>query len=386
MDSSAYAFTYGVRRTRGTPRAWQQGRWRILRRWAAAPRSRRLGCWQRCWSLRALQRRLRTIPPEPPFAVGNLADVAGILGHNLLALALHAMACVAGFIAGSSLPLQADSHHGFSRWVHQHGGRIAIAFVVCATTFSLSAQAYLLGDRLAAFSHAARRARGAAAARRSAPRRARADGAVPPARRMDHGQPPRRVGPAARGDPRDGCRRDTRARCGGACRGLHLPHLFHALVGARLPVVAALQRMNDVTARALCTPHRAARTPGCRRALHLSAARFAGFLQEHPVNAPARHGRRACHEQEHVALPHRQDRPKSGYGHVAAKAPATRRRRDLSRRLLPPRTARAPRAIHRTSVRRPLHCNHVSTTAICIPGRPQPIGQARRAHPQRRVV
>lgn len=29
--------------------------------------------------------------------------------------------------------------------------RIAIGFVVCATTFSLSAQAYLLGDRLVAF-------------------------------------------------------------------------------------------------------------------------------------------------------------------------------------------------------------------------------------------
>jgi uncharacterized membrane protein SpoIIM required for sporulation len=61
------------------------------------------------------------------------------------------MACVAGFIAGSSLPLQAASHRGLSRWVHEHGGRIAIAFVVCATTFSLSAQAYLLGDRLAAY-------------------------------------------------------------------------------------------------------------------------------------------------------------------------------------------------------------------------------------------
>ncbi len=38
--------------------------------------------------------------------------------------------------------------------MHEHGGPIAIAFVVCATTFSLSAQAYLLGDRLAAFARA----------------------------------------------------------------------------------------------------------------------------------------------------------------------------------------------------------------------------------------
>jgi uncharacterized membrane protein SpoIIM required for sporulation len=58
------------------------------------------------------------------------------------------MACVAGFIAGSSLPLQAQHRSGVSRWVHEHGGRIAIAFVACATTFSLSAQAYLLGRTL----------------------------------------------------------------------------------------------------------------------------------------------------------------------------------------------------------------------------------------------
>ena len=71
---------------------------------------------------------------------------------NLLVLALHAMACVAGFIAGSSLPLQAQQHRGVSRWVHEHGGRIAIAFVVCATAFSLSAQAYVIGHTLAGVS------------------------------------------------------------------------------------------------------------------------------------------------------------------------------------------------------------------------------------------
>jgi hypothetical protein len=66
---------------------------------------------------------------------------------------LHAMACVAGFIAGSSLPLQAESKTGISRWVHEHGGRIAIAFVACATAFSLTAQAYVLGHTLAGVAH-----------------------------------------------------------------------------------------------------------------------------------------------------------------------------------------------------------------------------------------
>jgi uncharacterized membrane protein SpoIIM required for sporulation len=63
------------------------------------------------------------------------------------------MARVAGFIAGSSLPLQAAHHEGVSRWIHEHGGRIAIGFVVGATTFSLSAQAYLLGHTLAGVAH-----------------------------------------------------------------------------------------------------------------------------------------------------------------------------------------------------------------------------------------
>ncbi len=154
MDASAYAFAYGVRRTRGALRAWRQGRWRIVGRWAVGSAIAALGLLAAVLVVSALSSAgAEAIPPEPPFAVGNLAAVPGILGHNLLVLALHAMACVAGFIAGSSLPLQAESHHGVSRWVHERGGRIAIAFVVCATTFSLSAQAYLLGDRLAAFSH-----------------------------------------------------------------------------------------------------------------------------------------------------------------------------------------------------------------------------------------
>jgi hypothetical protein len=152
MDASAYAFTHGVRRTRSTLREWQHERWRIMLRWTAGSALAAFGLLAAVLAVSALSSAsAEAIPREPPFATGDAADIAGILGHNLLVLALHAMACVAGFIAGSSLPLQADSHRGLSRWVHEHGGRIAIGFVVCATTFSLSAQAYLLGDRLAAF-------------------------------------------------------------------------------------------------------------------------------------------------------------------------------------------------------------------------------------------
>jgi hypothetical protein len=154
VDASAYAFTHGVRRTRSTLRAWQRHPWMVLRRWVTGSALAALGLLSAVLLVSALSRDyVVPITPAPPFAVGDVADVAGILGHNLLVLALHAMACVAGFIAGSSLPLQAASRRGLSRWVHQHGGRIAIAFVVCATAFSLSAQAYVLGHRLAGCAH-----------------------------------------------------------------------------------------------------------------------------------------------------------------------------------------------------------------------------------------
>ena len=74
---------------------------------------------------------------RPPFVVGDRLDVVRILGRNALVLALHAMACVAGFIAGSSLPLQANQRTGLARLIHERGGRLAMLFVLSATTFSL---------------------------------------------------------------------------------------------------------------------------------------------------------------------------------------------------------------------------------------------------------
>jgi hypothetical protein len=80
----------------------------------------------------------------------GLADYLHVLYRNSLVLALHAMACVAGFMAGSSLPLSASKRTGFSRWVHEKAGPLAIGFVVCATTFSLATQAYVIGSNAAA--------------------------------------------------------------------------------------------------------------------------------------------------------------------------------------------------------------------------------------------
>jgi hypothetical protein len=97
---------------------------------------------------------------QPPFAVGGIGDVVRILAHNLLVLALHAMACVAGFIAGSSLPLQARYHTGRMRAIRERGRPLAIGLVVCATCASLSLQAVVLGTGVARVAAVVQRAPG----------------------------------------------------------------------------------------------------------------------------------------------------------------------------------------------------------------------------------
>jgi stage II sporulation SpoM-like protein len=77
------------------------------------------------------------------------SDFAFVLYRNGLVLALHALACVAGFMAGSSLPVVATGYSGLWRRVHDRAGPLAIGFVVAATLFSLATQAYALGHRAA---------------------------------------------------------------------------------------------------------------------------------------------------------------------------------------------------------------------------------------------
>jgi hypothetical protein len=154
MDASAYAFAHGVRHTRETLHDWQRHPGGVVGRWLAGSAAAAAGLLAAVWVVASIDTGYsRFLNLQPPFAVGDIGDVLHVLRSNLLVLALHGMACVAGFIAGSSLPLQAEHHSGLSRWLHEHGGRIAIAFVVAATTFSLSAQAYLIGHTLAGISN-----------------------------------------------------------------------------------------------------------------------------------------------------------------------------------------------------------------------------------------
>jgi hypothetical protein len=147
VDANQLALVRGWAVTRATLERWNLEPWRVLRTWLVWSIAIALGL------LGAVLVVARLATPDPtPLLVhgvstdGELGDAMHLFGRNLLVLALHSMACVAGFMAGSSLPQIAESQTGLSRWVHEKAGPLAIGFVVCATTFSLVTQAYALGQ------------------------------------------------------------------------------------------------------------------------------------------------------------------------------------------------------------------------------------------------
>jgi hypothetical protein len=136
--------------TRATLHAWKRAPLVILGRWV--PLSLAVTAVLLCavWVVGSVSRpeSWTLILPgvqRPATAV----DALEIFGRNLLVLALHSLACLAGFIAKSSLPLEAEDHTGWWRWAHDHAGSAAMVFVGGATLFSLGTQAYALGGVLA---------------------------------------------------------------------------------------------------------------------------------------------------------------------------------------------------------------------------------------------
>lgn len=146
MDASAYALAHGIRSTRSALDGWKRRPWPVVRTWLAGSLLAGSLLLVAIWVIAEVAPAHGTISlHRPPFGVGNSRDVARIFASNLLVLCLHAFACVAGFIAGDSLPLQARQFSGLKRAAYIQGRRVAIAFVIGATAFSLSLQSYRLG-------------------------------------------------------------------------------------------------------------------------------------------------------------------------------------------------------------------------------------------------
>jgi len=144
--ANEHVFSHGMADTRMALDAWRDGHWAVLRGWLALSLAIALALLGTVWVVAGL-----LTPDLTPIHLAGLTepsnpgDLLPILWRNSLVLALHATACIAGFIAGASMPIAAAQRSGFSRWVHVKAGELAILFVCAVTFFSLSTQALYLG-------------------------------------------------------------------------------------------------------------------------------------------------------------------------------------------------------------------------------------------------
>ena len=146
MNSEQMALVQGWGHTKSALREWNARPGKVLRPWAT---------WSLCVAVLLLLATWviakRSVPDDWPLPFpgvthrATVGDYGFVLFRNSLVLALHSLACVAGFIAGSSLPVIATGYKGWFRKVHEIAQPLAIGFVVCATLFSLCTQAYILG-------------------------------------------------------------------------------------------------------------------------------------------------------------------------------------------------------------------------------------------------
>src|SRR6476646_6390736 len=144
--ANEHVFSHGMRDTRETLELWSGRPWAVLRGWLALSIAIALTLLGAVWVVSGL-----LTPDITPIHLPGLTepstpgDMLPILWRNSLVLALHATACVAGFIAGASMPIAAAQRTGISRWIHVKAGEGAILFVCAVTLFSLSTQALYLG-------------------------------------------------------------------------------------------------------------------------------------------------------------------------------------------------------------------------------------------------
>jgi hypothetical protein len=146
VGSADYVLVRGLRETRGALARWNDDPWPVLGRWFAGALAVAVVLLCAVWAISSA-----VLADPTPLSLPGLTHTAGpvdvlyVLFRNSLVLALHAMACVAGFIAGSSLPLSAAKRQGLSRRIHELARPIAMCWVAAVTCFSLLTQAYING-------------------------------------------------------------------------------------------------------------------------------------------------------------------------------------------------------------------------------------------------
>ncbi len=231
--ANEHVFSHGMRDTRETFELWSDRPLRVLGGWLGLSLAIALTLLGAVWIVSGLL----TPDPTPIHLAGfteaaTPADMLPILWRNSLVLALHATACVAGFIAGASMPIAAAQRSGLSRWIHVKAGELAILFVCAVTLFSLCTQALYLGFQGSTISSQLGISRGALILSVLPHALLELSALFLPLAAWFDCKPSRRVEPAARGDSGHGPDRDPGAGAGGGDRGLRLaPHPRKPLLG-----------------------------------------------------------------------------------------------------------------------------------------------------------
>ena len=152
--ANEHVFAHGMQDTRETFAAWNGRPWSVLGAWTWLSLAIALFLLGAVWFVAGL-----LTPDITPIHMAGLtepaspADTLPILWRNSLVLALHGTACVAGFIAGASMPIAAAQRSGLSRWIHLKAAQFAILFVAAVTLFSLCTQALYLGFQGSTIAH-----------------------------------------------------------------------------------------------------------------------------------------------------------------------------------------------------------------------------------------
>jgi hypothetical protein len=154
VNGSDLAVVQGWADTRDTLRAWNAAPFAVLGRWVALSLAICLALLAAVLTVASL------ITPHPTSMMllpgvtvdAGWDDVGNVFRRNTLVLALHSLACLAGYIAKSSLPREAESYTGRWRQLHDFAGPAAVIFVSGAVLFSLVTQALVLGHGLATLS------------------------------------------------------------------------------------------------------------------------------------------------------------------------------------------------------------------------------------------
>jgi hypothetical protein len=146
MQTQDIVLVQGMRDTRAALERWGANPRPVLSRWFLGAFAIAVFLLCAVWGVASI------VKPDAGFAYApglphgiETERIAATMGRNSLVLALHAFACVAGFIAGSSLPLSAERHSGLSRLVHERARPVAFAWVMAVTCFSLITQSLALG-------------------------------------------------------------------------------------------------------------------------------------------------------------------------------------------------------------------------------------------------